>query len=104
MKKEQTRLSGMTKRRRFKSEPSSKYVTHHSFVSPTGRRVHAGMEVSIQGQRGRFRVIWMTEWLSSGYKILYVQESKGLQRFREFPLDSIKTVHVPKKTKYNSGE
>jgi hypothetical protein len=77
----------------------SDWVVTHSFAW-NGRRIEPGTELSISGQRGRFRFIkhvrtGTTEWID------VVGGKNNLDR--SFHPEKIKTVHRLKKTRGNAA-
>ena len=73
------------------------WVRHDAWVAPTGRRATVGTELSITGERGRFRfqehvVTPTNEWL-----VVVGGPGKGehqTRQFRFFTPDRVKVVHV----------
>jgi hypothetical protein len=69
-------------------------------IQINGRNITAGTEVSIRGERGRFRFIKhvktdKAEWVD------VVGGPKGIRMWRSFRIDSVKTVHRVNKTEAN---
>lgn len=79
-------------------DPSAGWTRTAHWVAPSGRHVDPGTELSIRGERGRFRFVEHVrtdrdvEWIS------VVGGPKGVITFRAFAPDRIKTVHVKKTT------
>jgi hypothetical protein len=86
---------------RIQPLPESWLVDDHIVVN--GRHVTAGTELSIMGERGRFRFTKYVynstadcEWID------VVGGMKGVKQFRSFRPDRVKTVHWKNKTRENS--
>lgn len=79
-------------KRKGKGPPEDWAVAHE--VEANGRTITVGTELSIKGQRGRFRFVehvWRpirdTEWITVW------GGPKGSEQMRSFRIDQIKTVH-----------
>ena len=97
----QTRIVRAALRRRLQAPPPGWSISLTA-VSPSGRHLEVGTEVSIRGERGRFRFMrhvvnhatgaeWMDFW--GGPKHAY--------QWRSFRPDRIRTVHRVNKTDAN---
>lgn len=68
------------------------------YVGPTGRHLEPGTEVSIKGERGRFRFVAHVVSDSGAEWIDVIGGSKGVRMFRSFRPDRIKVVHTKRTT------
>ena len=79
-------------------DPTGEWVTTTEFIAPNGRHLSPGTEVSITGERGRFRfqrhVVTEkgVEWID------VIGGPKGSSQWRSFRPDRIKRVHYKRQT------
>lgn len=84
--------------------PDADWTRSKTWTAPTGRRVEVGTELSIVGERGRFRFFEHVvtdkgaEWLS------VVGGTKGVRMFRAFAPERVKRVHRLKATPLTGSE
>lgn len=75
-------------------DPSANWTRSEHFIAESGRHLSPGTEVSIKGERGRFRFVSHTvtdkgvEWID------VVGGPKGCSQWRSFRPDRIKRVHT----------
>lgn len=72
-------------------------------ISINGRIVSPGTELSIKGERGRFRFIQHVVNANGVEWIDVVGGKKNYDMFRSFKLDRVKTVHRIARTRKNIG-
>lgn len=78
--------------------------TRHDVVRVHGRILAKGTEVSIKGERGRFRFLGAVTTPSGAYWLDFIGGSKGVVMFRAFRPEQIKRVHIRAKTRANHGK
>lgn len=67
-----------------------------------GRLLGKGTEVSIRGERGRFR-FWNAARTAAGKEVLtFIGGPKGHEAFRSFYAERVKTVHRVNRTRRNT--
>jgi hypothetical protein len=72
---------------------------HHDEAIVNGRTLDRGAEVSIRGERGRFRFLRAIERPERGlYWLEFWGGPKGAEQWRSFTPDRVKTVHRIKTT------
>lgn len=90
----------MSKRKSTKIKPSITGWTFNETFTANGRTISKGTEVSIRGERGRFRFVQhvvtsKTEWID------FVGGVKGYEKYRSFSPDRIRRVHRIPRTRAN---
>lgn len=81
--------------------PSQNWTTSTSFIAASGRHLAPDTEVSIYGERGRYRFVRHVinsegaEWLD------FIGGPKGVIQYRSFRPDRIKRVHTKRTTMTN---
>ena len=79
-------------------DPTGGWTVSTSFIAASGRHLSPGTEVSITGERGRFRFVRHVvtdkgvEWLD------FIGGTKGVSMMRAFRPERIKRVHTKKQT------
>jgi hypothetical protein len=74
------------------------YITE---MQINGRNVTNGTELKIAGERGRFRFVNYTKTDKGKEWITVIGGPKGMESFRSFTLDKVKTVHAKSTTDAN---
>lgn len=74
-------------------DPTGGWAVSTEHVSPTGRHLSPGTEVSIHGERGRFRFQRHVTNASGVEWIDVIGGPKGVRAWRSFRPDRIKRVH-----------
>jgi Na+-transporting NADH:ubiquinone oxidoreductase subunit NqrF len=91
----------MSKKRSFKGQPNPNPSWVETYeIQVNGRNITQGTEVSIRGERGRFRFMKhvktdTAEWVD------VVGGVKGVKMWRSFRVDRVKTVHRKNKIAEN---
>lgn len=70
-------------------------------VRVRGRDLHPGTEVSISGERGRFRFIRATTTSTDRIVLDFIGGQPGHECWRSFYLERVKTVHRLNRTRRN---
>lgn len=60
-----------------------------------------GTEVSVRGERGRFRFQYATKASSGAVSLTFIGGPDGAERWRSFRPESVRTVHRIAKTRRN---
>ena len=86
-------------RRRNKAKPLPPDWVESLEAVVNGRTLTPGTEVSIRGERGRFRFLKRVERPERGLEWLdFWGGPKGAENWRSFPLERVRTVHRLKTT------
>ena len=94
----------LDRRRASGLDPSASWIIETS-ISVNGRLVHENTELSIRGERGRFRFKRLVRRPDTGAVwVDVIGGPKGCEVFRSFHLDRIKTVHRLDRTRANAEE
>lgn len=75
-------------------DPSAGWTRSKHFVAESGRHVEPGTEVSIKGERGRFRFVEHVVTDKGAEWISVVGGPKGVSTWRAFRPERIRRVHV----------
>lgn len=78
-------------------DPSAGW-TRSTEMRVNGRLVQAGTEISVKGERGRFRFVNLTRTPQGVEWVEVIGGPKGAAKWRSFRADKIRTVHVKKTT------
>lgn len=82
----------------------SKHWTRTTQTQINGRHVTPGTELTVSGQRGRFRFLEHVT-TEQGIEWLWViGGAKGYETFRAFRPEAVKRVHYKQKTRHNAEE
>lgn len=84
--------------------PSAAWTRSTSWVAPSGRRVEAGTELSIVGERGRFRFVEHVLTPAGAEWISVVGGPRGVRTWRAFRPERVKRVHRLKATPLTGTE
>lgn len=84
-------------------DPSAAWVRSGHLVAASGRHVEVGTELSIKGERGRFRFVEHVVTEKGHEWICVVGGPKGTKTFRFFRPERIRTVHVKRDPRAMTG-
>lgn len=80
--------------------PSAAWEVRNTY-QVNGRHMTEGSEVSIRGERGRFRFIRAVTTPAGNHWLDFIGGTKGSEVFRSFHAERVRTVHRIAKTRAN---
>jgi len=96
-------MATMNTRRTKKATPNPFGITTNDTFKFNGRTLEKGTEVSIRGERGRFRFVGHVTHPNGNQWLDFIGGKKGCEMFRSFAPESIRTVHRITRTRANAG-
>jgi hypothetical protein len=78
-------------------------ITTNDTFKFNGRTLTKGTEVSIRGQRGRFRFVGHVTHPNGNQWLDFIGGKKGCEAWRSFGPESIRTVHRINRTRANAA-
>lgn len=81
-------------------DPSQDWVKHTEYVVKR-RKLRVGTEVSIRGERGRFRFVQAVETPSGAVWLDFIGGPAKAEKWRSFKPEQVRRVHRINKTRAN---